>query len=398
MEKHRREWLRKGRVIVVAAAASASLVVAARATDVPPPVSQPEGTQTELGSAFISNAHQLTTGYQRAGEGYFSPDGRKLIFQAEAEAANPFFQIFVMDLGTGEANRVSPGIGKTTCAFFRGNTGEVEFASTHLDGEAVKKQQEEIAFRESGGKRHMAWDYDPHMDIFAAYTDGTNLRRLTDADGYDAEGAYSPDGSKIVFCSTRDGYPVEKLEEEERDWMENDPSYFGEIYIMNADGSEQTRLTDWPGYDGGPFFSPTGERIVWRHFHPSGRKADIYTMRTDGSDRRRLTDLDAMSWAPYYHPSNEYVIFTTNKHGFRNFELYIVDVAGAREPVRVTDADGFDGLPVFAPSGDRICWTSNRTEGGKGQLFMADWDHEAARAAIEASPLKVGVAGETAED
>ena len=97
------------------------------------------------------------------------------------------------------------------------------------------------------------------------------------------------------------------------------PSWFGDIYIMNADGSNVRRLTDAPGYDGGPFFSPDGKRIVWRHFDESGMIADVWTMKTDGSDKRRITDFKSMSWAPYYHPSGKYIIFTSNKLGFDEF-------------------------------------------------------------------------------
>jgi Tol biopolymer transport system component len=147
---------------------------------------------------------------------------------------------------------------------------------------------------------------------------------------------------------------------------------------MNADGTGQRRLTDSPGYDGGPFFSPDGRRIVWRRFSEDGMVADVYTMNLDGTDTRRLTDFKAMSWAPYFHPSGRYVVFTANKLGFSNFELYIVESGGGREPVRVTWQDGFDGLPVFSPDGTRLCWTSGRTPGGQSQLFLANWNHEAA--------------------
>ena len=348
--------------------------------------------ETQLNeSQFLKNIRQLTYEGKRAGEGYFSEDGRTLIFQSERESGNPFYQIYTLDLKTGDSHRVSPGVGKTTCAFFRPGTDEVLFASTHLDPEAVAKQKAELDFRASGKERRYSWDYDENMDIFSAQRDGNDLKRLTDAMGYDAEGSYSPDGSKIVFCSLRDAYPSENLSQEERKLMEVDPAYFGEIYIMNADGSDQKRLTHVPGYDGGPFFSPDGERIIWRRFDESGMNADIYTMRTDGSDVRQLTDFDSMSWAPYLHSSNQYAIFASNKFGFSNFELFLVDALGEHEPVRVTHTDGFDGLPVFSPDGARLCWTSNRTRTNQSQLFIADWNHEAALMAIAATPKREGV-------
>ena len=131
-----------------------------------------------------------------------------------------------------------------------------------------------------------------------------------------------------------------------------------------------------------PFFSPDGSRIVWRRFSEDGAVANVFTMKVDGSDLVQVTDFGAMSWAPFYHPSGEYLIFTSNKLGFENFELYIVDSAGKKEPVRITTTDGFDGLPVFSPDGKQLAWTSNRTPQKISQIFIADWNHEAARAAL----------------
>lgn len=363
--------MRVGSVVCVAAGCVTFLGATARAGDE---------------ARFLSNIEHVITEGERSGEGYFSPDGKFLIYQSENEPGNPFFQIYVRNLETGETNRVSPGVGKTTCAFFRPGTEWVQFASTHLDPEAKAEQAREYEERKNPNRRRAPWDYDETFDIFACKRDGSGMTRLTDAVGYDAEGAYSPDGRQIVFCSLRDAYPADKLSEEERKQLNNDPSYFGEIYIMNADGSDPRRLTDWPGYDGGPFFSPDGERIIWRHFEPSGRLADVYTMKTDGTDRKRLTDFGSMSWAPYLHPSGQYAIFTTNKLGYRNFELFIVDAAGEREPVQVTFTDGFDGLAVFTPDGRELYWTTGRTSDGKSQIFKGQWNHDAALSALREAP------------
>ena len=343
-------------------------------------------TNTPAKSRFLSNIRQLTYDGKRAGEGYFSEDGSALIFQSEREPDNPFYQIYLLNLLTGDTHRVSTGIGKTTCAFFRPGTDEVLYASTHHDAFAKAKQEEELQFRASGQERRYSWDYDEAMDIFSAHRDGSNLKQLTDAPGYDAEASYSPDGKRIVFCSLRGAYPKDQLSPKDLKQFEVDPAYFGDIYIMNADGSDQTRLTDAPGYDGGPFFTPDGRHIVWRHFTPDGSQADIYTMQIDGSNVRRLTDFKSMSWAPYFHPSGAYVIFASNKLGFSNFELYLVDSRGRHEPVRVTSTDGFDGLPVFSPDGNRLCWTSNRNSQGVSQLYFADWEHQAALKAISLAP------------
>jgi Tol biopolymer transport system component len=231
---------------------------------------------------FLSNARQLIFEGRRSGEAYFSPDGKSLIFQSEREAENPFYQIYTLDLTSGDTHRVSPGIGKTTCSFFRPGKDEVIFSSTHLDPKSREKQKAELDFRASGKERRYSWDYDEAMDIFSACRDGSDLRQLTKANGYDAEGSFSPDGSKIVFCSLRAAFPLEKLSVEDRKRYETDPAYFGDIYTMDADGSNQRRLTTTPGYDGGPFFSPDGQRIIWRRFEKSGAIADVYTMKLDG--------------------------------------------------------------------------------------------------------------------
>lgn len=344
---------------------------------------------------FITNARQLILEGKRSGEGYFDSAGKRMIFQSEREEGNPFYQMYTLDLESGDTVRVTPGTGKTTCGFFS-PTGII-FASTHEDSDAVAKQKAELDFRASGKQRRYAWDYDAAMDIFAAKADGSGAVNLTKSPGYDAEGAVSPDGKQIVFCSLRGAYGRE-LNAEEKARLEKDPAWFGDIYIMNADGSNVRQLTKSPGYDGGPFFSPDGSRIVWRRFDASGMNADVFTMKTDGTDVRQITDFKCMSWAPYFHPSGKYIIFTANKHGFENFELFIADAEGGKEPVRVTETPGFDGLPVFSPDGKKLSWASGRTADGKSQIFLAEWNHEAALAAVTGADSKPATPPATAQD
>ncbi len=345
--------------------------------------------QTYSESDFLSRTRRLTFEGRRAGEGYFSPDGKQMVFQSEREADNPFYQIYVLDLLNGDTRRISPGHGKTTCAFFQHETGNILFGSTHNDPRSKDLQKKELDFRASGKERRYSWDYDPEMELYVHHPDSGELEQLTHAFGYDAEASYSPDGQWVVFTSMRDAYG-RKLSREEEKQLEQDPSFFAEIYIMRYDGSQQTRLTYAPGYDGGPFFNYDGTRIIWRRFTERGDIADVWSMLPSGADQRQVTDFKSMSWAPYAHPSGDYIFFASNKLGFTNFELFIVDTEGMKEPVRVTYTDGFDGLPVPTPDGDRLSWTSNRDGGAStgGQIFIADWNHDKAMEALQASPAR----------
>ena len=125
-------------------------------------------------SVFLSSTRQLTFAGKRSGEGYFSADGSQMIFQSEREPENPFYQIYLMDLETGDTNRVSPGIGKTTCAWIHPKGKKIMFASSHSDPEAKAKQANEIEERKTRRIRKYSWDYDENYEIWEASTDGSN--------------------------------------------------------------------------------------------------------------------------------------------------------------------------------------------------------------------------------
>lgn len=358
-----------------ATAANAQVDGVAAATTSTPTISPFNDSENE--ASLLSNIRQLVTGSLRSGEGYFSADGQRFIYQSEQPGNNPFYQIFLLDLTSGVSSRVSPGIGLTTCAWIHPLEDKVMFSSTHADPDSLAKQAEEISIRASGVSRPYGWDYDRHYDIYQADADGGNLVNLTNADGYDAEGSYSTDGTQILFASNREAYR-RSLSLAEQKLFEDDSSYFMDLYLMNADGSNVRQLTHSPGYDGGPFFSPDNQKVVWRRFNPDGNSAEIWTMDIDGSNQRQLTADVMVSWGPYFHPSGDYIIYSSNILGNANFELFMIDPEGSKPAVRVTNTEGTDILPVYSPDGSKLAWSTTRTPDGTSQIHMGDWNHEKA--------------------
>jgi Tol biopolymer transport system component len=304
---------------------------------------------------YVTNITQLTStsmGLLNAGEAYFSPDGKTIIFQG-TPLGETDYQIYTLDLQTRKLKMVSTGKGACTCAFFRPDGRKIIFASSHLGPDHGQIERGEDA-------KDYKWFFNEHMDIFEADLDGSNLRRLTDTVGYDAEGAYSPDGKRIVFTSKRDGDL--------------------EVYLMDADGGNPRRLTNAGGYDGGSFFSPDGKTILYRADRRNDGKMNlqIRMVDPDGTSDRAITDNPIFNWCPFWYPSGKCFVFTQVDHaawskGARpNYDLFMMTVDGGKL-TRITFDRAFDGLPAFSANGQRLLWTSQRGNLPEPQIFIADF-------------------------
>lgn len=311
----------------------------------------------------LRNVRQLTFGGENA-EAYFSFDGKQLVFQSTREGVE-CDQIFTMKVDGSEVRRVSNGEGRTTCAYFLPAGDRIVYASTHLGGKACPPKPD---FR-----RGYVWPIYHSYDIFSAKPDGSDVKRLTATEGYDAEATVGPDG-RIVFTSVRDGDM--------------------ELYSMNADGSDVKRLTNSVGPDGGAFFSKDGKMIVWRGKHLTDPEElaeyktllkdglwrptdlEIFVANADGTNVRQVTNFKGSSFAPFLHPDGKRLIFSSNMDDpkGRNFDLYLVNLDGTGLE-RVTFNDTFDGFPMWSPDGRHLVFASNRNNQAPTDtnVFIAEW-------------------------
>ncbi len=349
------------RRLFAALALVAGAAACARSTDTPA-ASPAVLIASEPGEARLANVRQITFGGENA-EAYWSANGEYITFQSTRDG-RACDQQYVMRADGSEVTHISAG-GKTTCGFFYDNDRRVFFASTHAVDEACPVRPDPSA--------GYVWPLD-RFDIWTSNPDGSDLRRLTDFGTYTAEGILSPDGRSIVFTSMKDGDL--------------------DIYTMDIDGTNVKRLTTTPGYDGGPWWSPDGTKIVYRAHHPADAaelaeyqallkenmirpsKVELWVMNADGSDQRQITRLGGANFGPSWTPDGERIIFSSNHANprSRNFDLYLINLDGTGLE-QITFHEEFDGFPMFSPDGSKLIWASNRhaQNAGETNLFIAEW-------------------------
>ncbi|MCB8999614.1 MAG: PD40 domain-containing protein [Bacteroidales bacterium] len=322
--------------------------------------------------SHLKNIHQLTFGGDNA-EAYFSYDGKNLSMQSNNAAwglkCDQIFNIKIKKAlrdTTYRPDMVSTGKGRTTCSFFLPDNKHILYASTHAGSPDC------LEVPVIPGK--YLWPVYDSYDIYVADLKGNIVKKLTDSPGYDAEATISPKGDKIVFTSTRGGDL--------------------DLWTMNLDGSDPKQVTFGLGYDGGAFFSPDGKKLVFRASRPQTEEdikeykdflaqglvaptnMEIYTCNVDGSDLKQVTHLGKANWAPYFTPSGEKIIFSSNHHSPKgyDFQLWMVDLNGDNLE-QITNTSVFNAFPMFSPDGKKIAFSSNRNNHGTHDtnVFIADW-------------------------
>ena len=330
--------------------------------------------------------------FLKAGESYFDPDTKRIIFQAiehpdEGQEPDDDYGMYLADLvidsngiitGIKHVQRISNEGSANTCGWFHPSEDSlVMFATTMtalVDGDVPGYQR---------GSGRYRWAFPPKMNISAFDIDTKTFSPLvTDDEHYLAEGSWSPDGRHLLYCSLASGS--------------------GDIYITDLQTGVSRLIVGNDGYDGGPFFSPDGKRIVYRSDRRGNDLLQLYVAElkfdengsiTGIEKEYQLTDNEHVNWGPFWHPNNRFLIYATSEVSHRNYELFVCDADsgetngttryGLRRR-RITHADGFDGLPVFDSSGKWLMWTSKR-ETGTSQLWVAPFLFD-----LTAGPLVAG--------
>ncbi len=320
----------------------------------------------------LKNIRQLTFGGDNA-EAYFSFDDKNLVFQSNyTDWGLDCDQIFITEINNSDMqnempNKISTGLGRTTCAYFMPGDTSIIYASTHLENASCPHVPER-----TDGK--YVWPIYDSYDIFVADLKGNIIKQLTKKNGYDAEATVSPNGDKIVFTSMRTGDL--------------------ELFTMDIDGNNIKQVTNQLGYDGGAFFSPDGKKLIFRSSRPKKEdeikeykellsnglvkptQMELYICNVDGSELKQITKLGNANWAPFFHPSGKKVIFSSNhksKRGFP-FNLFMINIDGT-DLKQITFDKTFDSFPMFSYNGEKLVFSSNRNNNGtrSTNLFIADW-------------------------
>ena len=392
-----------GLVLVLAACASgtgqgAQASGTAAASTAPPRPAAARAVDCRAAEAPVLRNHvQLTSAdrFVKAGENYFSPDDRRIVFQAierpkDGSVPSEFYSMYVADVvrdaggritGIDGIRRISPEGSANTCGWFHPKDPDIViFGST-----VVPPSNRETPGYQRGTGRYR-WQFPPEMRVVQCdlrTADGTakSLRTLVgDGNGYAAECSLSPDARTLLYT-------------------EVDPKTQGDLWVLDLPTGERLRIVQAPGYDGGPFFSPDGKRIIYRSDRREDNLLQIYQADlvrdasgkvTGIADERALTANEHVNWCPYYHPDGRHFVYGSSEVGHSNYEVLMRDAEHPERSIRITECPGADVLPVFTSDGKWMLWTAQRgsddSGGGKpsSQVWVAEFDLDAA---IRKEPL-----------
>lgn len=322
-------------------------------------------TLTMEGESHFRNLRQLTAGGENA-EAYWAFDGSQLIYQAK-KPGSECDQIFVLDPHTAETHMVSTGEGRTTCSYFYPSGDQILYSSTHHhDASCPPNPDMSMGY---------VWPIYDTYDVWVSGADGSDLRQLTTEDGYDAEATFSPVGDRIVFTSARNGdLDLFSMNPDGSDVVQlTDRLGYDGGAFYSPDGSQIIWRAHYP--EEGSAEAEDYVRLLNQGLLRPG-ELDVWVMDADGSNQRQVTDVGGANFAPYWHPDGDRILFSSNHEdpSGRDFEIYMINLDGTGLE-RITNSEGFDGFPVFSPDGRYLVFGSNRNNQGTSDtnVFIAEW-------------------------
>ncbi|MBX3390110.1 MAG: PD40 domain-containing protein [Phycisphaeraceae bacterium] len=413
----------------------------------PAPAQQVDWRKEE--SRLLDSWKELTSRseFVKAGEAYFSPNGKRIIFQAvpipeAGKEPDQHYSMYVADLtrnaggettGLSNIRRISPKGSANTCGWFHPKHPDtVLFGCTIEPPLAPNKPGFQV------GTNKYVWSFPENMKIVTLDLNSLNEGEepkpvvLFERPGYCAEASWDLTGRFVLYANVD---PAKQTGEK--------PD--ADIFVFDTVNKTHTPIVVAPGYDGGPFFAPGGKRICYRSDRAGNDLLQLYAsdLRYEtgadgvpvptGIEREyQLTSNEHVNWGPFWHPSGEFLVYATSEMGHRNYEVFAIRVdesaldaaAGAASNLasgvatgapgfekgkmvqapsvaipdlphaRVTNASGADVLPVFSPDGKGMMWTAQRGEVAAGetkpssQIWIARWRGADPFATDSANPQK----------
>ena len=303
------------------------------------------------GPLYVMNAdgsgqRWLTTTLTSWGTSAWSPDGQRIVFGSRRDGNG---EIYVLNangsaqrnLTRARSNDFAPAWSPDgrKIAFLSNRRGDSEIYVMNPDGSRqrnlTRNPAGDSAFAWSPDGRRIAFTSkrDGNWDVYVMTADGSRQRRLTRGNALASGPVWSPDGRKIAFTSKRDGN--------------------FEVYVMNADGSGQRNLTRSPKYEDNPAWSPDGRKIAFASGSRSCRagegcrgNTEVYVINADGSGQRRLTRSPREDFVPAWSPDGRKIAFVSRRDG--NAEIYVMNTDGS-EQRNLTRSPADDGLVAWSP-------------------------------------------------
>lgn len=388
----------------------------------PQPSAQPPLDWAKLEAPLLTNHKQLTfrDTFVKAGENYFSHDGKWIIFQAvavpeQAKEADPYYAMYIAKLDGDKltsVQKVSPPGSANTCGWFHPTQPQIIFGST-----VITPKDEGPSGYQRGSSRYR-WAFPAEMDIVTV--DIASLMSnptatppaaspLFSLPNYDAECSFDKTGRFVLYAHIEDAPKPIQPAADAKDLPPHKPD--ANIYIYDTKTKKQHPIVVAPGYDGGPFFSPSGEWICYRSDRRGNDELQLFVAKLkfteeDGvkiptgiETEYQITDNAHVNWCPFFHPSGDFLIYGSSQAGHDNYEVFAIKldhprlaaIKKAATPgesivvsdlpiARITHASGADVLPVFSPDGTKMLWCSQR--GPKleseprpsSQIWIADWN------------------------